>query len=232
MARTVNEQEYAVKRAEILDVTWRLLYSKGYEQITIKDIIDELKISKGAFYHYFDSKQGLLEGLLDRLRAEGTQIFDQITGTGDTPTMVRLQRFFDSAGRWKVAQKTQLLAILRSWYSDENAVVRLHVQRSMLTYVGPLLSDLIAQGVREGELNTPCPEIAGGIVLGMLIQLGDAFSSLLLEPGRHPDPLRAAERLVQAYNDALERVLGARPGCLHLIDAQTTREWFVAGGVI
>jgi hypothetical protein len=33
--------------------------------------------------------------------------------------------------------------------------------------------------------------------------------------------------VVAAYNDALERVLGAPPGSLNLIDADTLNEWFV-----
>ena len=60
MARSVNEKEYAFKRNQILDVTQRLVYTKGYEQMAIQDILDELLISKGAFYHYFDSKPALL----------------------------------------------------------------------------------------------------------------------------------------------------------------------------
>ncbi len=232
MARTVNEQEYAVKRAEILDVTWRLMYSKGYDQITIKDIIDELKISKGAFYHYFSSKQDLLAALLGRMRGQGERLFNQILQEPDTPTIAKLQHFFDAAGRWKIAQKENILSLLRSWYADENAVVRLHVQESMLEYIGPMLSKLISQGVAEGDLNTPFPDIAGMIVVSMLVRLGDTFSSILLEPAQHPDPLGTTERMVVAYNDAMERVLGAQPGSLHLIDAETTREWFVAGGAL
>jgi hypothetical protein len=34
-----------------------LVYTKGYEQMTIQDILDDLQISKGAFYHYFGSKK-------------------------------------------------------------------------------------------------------------------------------------------------------------------------------
>ena len=51
MARTVKA--HAVRRNEILDVAQRLIYTKGYEQMTIQDILDGLQISKGAFYHYF-----------------------------------------------------------------------------------------------------------------------------------------------------------------------------------
>jgi AcrR family transcriptional regulator len=49
MARTVKEEEYAVKRKEIVDVAQRLVYTKGFDQMSIQDILDELHISKGAF---------------------------------------------------------------------------------------------------------------------------------------------------------------------------------------
>src|SRR6266700_3782012 len=67
MARIVKEEEYAGKRNAILDVAQRLIYTKGYEQMTIQDMLDDLQISKGAFYHYFDSKQALLSALIERM---------------------------------------------------------------------------------------------------------------------------------------------------------------------
>ena len=70
MARTINEKEYAAKRNQILDVTQGLIYTKGYEQMAIRDILDELQISKGASYHYFDSKPALLEALTERIGQE------------------------------------------------------------------------------------------------------------------------------------------------------------------
>ena len=54
MVRTIKEP--SERRNDILDAARRLIYTKGYEQMTIQDILDELGISKGAFYHYFDSK--------------------------------------------------------------------------------------------------------------------------------------------------------------------------------
>ena len=67
MARVINESEYAGRRNEILDAVQRLVYTKGFRQMTIQDILDDLQISKGAFYHYFDSKQDVLEGLVARM---------------------------------------------------------------------------------------------------------------------------------------------------------------------
>ena len=67
MARKVNEQEYAEKRNEILEAAQRLVFTKGYERMTIQDLQAELKISSGAFYHYFGSKPAVLEALAERM---------------------------------------------------------------------------------------------------------------------------------------------------------------------
>jgi AcrR family transcriptional regulator len=230
VARTVKPHEYQDKRGQILDVAQRLIYSKGYEQLTIQDLLDALKISKGAFYHYFDSKQALLEALIARLGDEGEGLFAGIVRDRQQPTLARLQHFFDAAGRWKTAQKEYLLALMRGWYSDDNALVRLHVQTMMAQRVGPLLAELVAEGAEEGVLTIPFPDQAGTVVLGLLMGMGDAFAGLLLGAMPRPEALARAERLTAAYNDALERVLGAPPGSLHLIDAPTLSAWFVATG--
>ena len=57
MPRTVNQQENTAKRNEILDAAQRLVYNKGYERMTIQDILADVQISSGAFYHYFASKE-------------------------------------------------------------------------------------------------------------------------------------------------------------------------------
>ena len=62
MPRTVNVQDYEVRR----DVAQRLIQTKRYEQMSIQDVLDELETSRGALYHYFDSEQALLDGVVDR----------------------------------------------------------------------------------------------------------------------------------------------------------------------
>jgi TetR/AcrR family transcriptional regulator, transcriptional repressor for nem operon len=66
MVRVVKDP--TVRRTEILDVAQRLLVTRGYEEMGVQDILDELQISKGAFYHYFDSKLALLAAVIDRMQ--------------------------------------------------------------------------------------------------------------------------------------------------------------------
>jgi len=66
MARTVNATLHTVRRDAFLDVAQRLVQTKGYEAMSIQDVLNELEASKGAFYHYFESKQELLEAVVER----------------------------------------------------------------------------------------------------------------------------------------------------------------------
>jgi AcrR family transcriptional regulator len=225
MARIVKEEEFAARRNEIITVAQRLVYTKGYEQMAIQDILDELHISKGAFYHYFGSKVALLEALIEKMKEEALQLIIPIVEDPHLPTLEKIQRFFDTAARWKTARKTYILSLVRVWYADENAIVRQKVLTKVIIETAPLLTGIIRQGIQEGILNTPFPDQAGEIVLFLMQSLGDAFIPLLLSGETKGDEFQRTESLVAAYTDALERILGAPTGSLQLIDTATLKEW-------
>ena len=228
MARTVNEQVYSEKRNQILDVTQRLIYTKGYEQMAIQDILNELQMSKGAFYHYFDSKPALLEALVERMQQEALRLLSPIVENPHLPALEKLQRFFDTAVQWKTERKAFMIELTRVWYADHNAIVRQKMMAMLSRGAIPLLSEIFRQGIREGVFNIPFPDQVGAIYVALMQAVGDGFAELLLVDAPRGDELQRAERLVAAFTDALERVLGAPAGSLHLMDTESLKEWFVA----
>lgn len=55
-------------RERILQVAQRLFSSRGYEGVGVQEIVTAAGVTKPTLYHYFRSKKGLLEALLeDRL---------------------------------------------------------------------------------------------------------------------------------------------------------------------
>jgi len=231
MARIVKEQEYAVKRNAILDVAQRLVYTKGYEQMTIQDMLDGLRISKGAFYHYFDSKQAVLEALVERMGEEVVQLLLPIVHDPVLGALEKLRRFFPTLAQWKTAQKDFILALMHILYADENALFRQKARALAVKRVTPLMTTVIRQGIQEGDLTTSYPDQVGEVILSLVLDLGGTIAWLLLsgEP-RRDDDVRRIESTVAAYTDALERALGAPTGSLPLVDAQTLQEWFVSPG--
>jgi AcrR family transcriptional regulator len=231
MPRVVKEDDYAARRNEILDMARTLVYSKGYEELSIQDILDELKISKGAFYHYFESKPTLLEALIERMSDEAGAMILPILNDPNLPALEKLCRYFSSAVQWKAAQKDFMMALLRVWYSDTNGVIRQKVFSKMLKVVAPSFSQVIRQGIQEKTLSTAFPEQATEIILYIILGLGDKFGEIILGHEADTSKLSTEERFcimqksVAAYTDALERVLGAAHGSMQLMDDKSIRLW-------
>src|SRR5258708_29821532 len=64
MARTRSEN-YDGIHLGILTNAAALFSAQGYMRSSIADLADACKLSRGALYHYFDSKQAILFAILD-----------------------------------------------------------------------------------------------------------------------------------------------------------------------
>lgn len=53
------------KKQLIIITAARLFHQKGYHHVGIKQILDEVNIPKGSFYHYFDSKESLALAIIE-----------------------------------------------------------------------------------------------------------------------------------------------------------------------
>jgi len=225
MARTLKEENYTARRNEIIDAALRLVYSKGYEKMSIQDILDDLQISKGAFYHYFSSKDAMLEALVERIEEEVVQLLLPIVHDPDLSAIEKLERYFLTATNWKTDHKSLILALLRIWYTDDNAIVRQATYASANKVIAPLLSEIFHQGVREGVFSTPHPDRVGEVFLCLIQGIGESLGNLFLtyEEGKN-DAL--IESSVAVYTEAMERVLGAPNGSIHLIFTKSLEKWF------
>jgi AcrR family transcriptional regulator len=199
--------------------------------MTIQDILNDLGISKGAFYHYFNSKGEVLEALVERMVAEDVlPIIIPIVQDPNLSAIEKMERYFDTGFRWKTAQKDFMLRLLRVWLADENAIVRQKMFSTSVKQITPSLAEIIRQGVQEGVFTTAYPEQLSHAIIYLLQGLGDMIIELLIANETDPDP-SSIETTVLAYtnalSDTLERVLGAPPGSLRLIAPDTLKKWFL-----
>ncbi len=59
------QQRSEETRTKILDSAVKLFSMQGFDAASVDDICEDAGISKGAFYHHFESKQALFLALLD-----------------------------------------------------------------------------------------------------------------------------------------------------------------------
>jgi len=231
MARTVKPGEVASKRREILDAAQRLVFTKGYEQMSIQDVLDEVRISSGAFHHYFDSRRALLEAFIERIKQEAEKPLLPIIHDPSLSAIEKLQGFFETLDRLRIAHQADVVKLMRVWYTDANAIVRLKVDEAVLQQRAPLLTEIVRQGIREGIFTTANPDYAGEVLLSLLQSMGNTHARLLLSFEQERDDLCCIEGIVAthaAYMDAIERVLGAPPHSFSRSSAEAVNVWVAA----
>lgn len=229
MPRTIKQQEHDEKRNQILDAAQHLVYAKGFARMTVGDILAEVQISSGAFYHYFDSKPAVLEAFVERLKHELETPLLPIIRDPHLSAVQKLQGFFDTLSRLRLAHQADVVALLRVWYSDDNAVVRQKVEQAVLQQRTPLLTEIISQGVREGSFTTADPAKTGEVVEALLQGMGHIQARLFLSSEHERDELRAEIVATQAaFMDAVERVLGAPANSFSRADAEAVNIWLAA----
>ena len=229
MARTIKPHEYAEKRNDILDAAQRLVYSKGYERMTIQDILADLHISSGAFYHYFDSKQAVMVALAARMQNDMEQLLQPIAKDVHLPATEKLQRAMATILRREISKnaETLIIALLRVWFSDENALVRAKVDEARVERFAPLLTEIVRQGIQEGSFTTTHPELSGELILSLIQGLQYSLARLYATFEIEHDQQRFIKGNVaafDAYMEAIERALGAPSSLLFRLDAETVKE--------
>jgi AcrR family transcriptional regulator len=231
MARTVNVAERAARRDTILDAAQRLVLSKGYERLTVQCLLDDLQVSKGAFYHYFDSKAAVIEALTERLVNDSVHALAPIVANRKLGAQEKLKRFFNEIIRWKSARQNLFVAMLPVWYAPDNIVLRLQVQLAVARRLAPLLTAIVRQGVNEHRFATAYPEQAGAIIVALVQALQDAIAYQLIAAAyRSPDAPHTNEIVATygAHIEAIERYLGVGSGALYRADSRAVNSWIDA----
>jgi AcrR family transcriptional regulator len=227
VARTLDLAAHTLRRDEFIDAAQRLMQTKGYHLMSVQSVLDELPASKGAFYHYFDSKQALLEAVVDRMADAVTEQLRAIAADQREPAPARLCRFYAELGAWKTERKDLLMALTRVWFSDDNAVVRDRLIRESTQRLVPLLAQIIEDGRREGDFRMAADSLSiAQVVMATARGMSESLGQLLLMPKPDGSTVETVRALTAASTEALERILGADPGSLQLVDDATLRAWY------
>ena len=90
----MNENEST--KTKILEVAGQLFLTKGYDETRISDIINGLDgLTKGAIYHYFDSKEDIFNAVVSEIGNNNIKIFDEIKNDQTLTAREKLSKIID-----------------------------------------------------------------------------------------------------------------------------------------
>jgi AcrR family transcriptional regulator len=225
MARTVNPAAQAIRRAAFVDAAQRLIACTGYEQMSIQDVLAATDSSRGAFYHYFDSKVALLEAVVERMVVEATANVERIWAEPDLSALAKLSQLFSDIAAYKQERQDLVRGFLQVWLSNDNVLVRDKLRRLTVVRLTPLLAPIIRQGHAEGTFSVSSADEAARVLVSLLVGLNELAGELFLARQANTVTLDAVQHTVDAYLEAFERILGAPTGSLPR-QHSTLRQWF------
>ena len=66
------------RKKELLNIAYDMFLTRGYENTHVDEIIEKAQIAKGTYYYYFQSKEQMLEEVIDMMIENETERASQI----------------------------------------------------------------------------------------------------------------------------------------------------------
>jgi AcrR family transcriptional regulator len=215
-----------VRRGVFVDAAQELIQRRGYDRFSIQDVLDATGASKGAFYHYFDSKDALLDAVVERLSDQAAARVEPLLDDPNLSATQKLNSLFSGIAQFKAERKDFVLEVMRVWLSEGNAIVRERLRRQASRRQLGWLERIVRQGIAEGTFSSCFPDHLARVLGALIGGMGDLAFELWV--GRQDGTVTMEEvtRTFDAYQEAFERMIGVPPGTLHFLDESTLEFWF------
>ncbi len=66
------------RKKELLRIAYDMFLKQGYENTSVDEIIETAQIAKGTYYYYFQSKEQMLEEVIDMMINSESEMAEQI----------------------------------------------------------------------------------------------------------------------------------------------------------
>lgn len=219
MARVVKKAEE--RRTEILDAAQDLFLSRGYDATTVNDLLNAVRISKGAFYHHFSAKEEVLQALVWRMAEQSLAALSPLIEREDLGPLEKLKTFFTEGQRFRKEHAPALRPLIEVLFRDENLRLRLYGTEQMIELVAPRLGRVLAEGAKTGVFDIDDPIETARLVLNLGTLVHEAFATALkLAASSKPDAIALLSKRVASYERALERLLGIPKHSLVIVDPE------------
>ena len=213
------------RKAALLNAARELFFTRGYAATSVNDILDTQHISKGSFYHHFESKLEVLTELCKQHQNEAADRYRAAVAE-DMPPLHRLDLLLYHALP-AAPEEMQMCALLLQLYRtpEGDQVISAMLTAQKAAFFG-MFSGLIRELAKKDQAWLPIdglPELVWDmytVLYRHILGLGlDYAMDRLPAPPVYTDEMQ----LLDAMRYLLERTLDIPYGSLTIIRAETLR---------
>ncbi|MDQ0272751.1 TetR/AcrR family transcriptional regulator [Cytobacillus purgationiresistens] len=197
-----KSKEAQERRNEILDVAEALFNEQGYDGTSTHDILKKIGIARGTLYYHFESKEAIMDGIIDRYNKKVIEGAQAIAEKKEVSVIERLLLSITSLNVSGAVSEELMTHI----HKPQNALMHQKIQRVLFKEITPIFTIIIQNGIEENLFHTDYPFET---VEMLLVYASTIFDDGTIELTREEQSRRM---IAFAYN--AERLLGTEQGVI------------------
>ena len=178
--------EWTNRQREIITASVEIISTQGIQNLTIKTLSSRIKVTDGAIYRHFKSKEEILAAVAELFKTSTTEILNEIISSSGS-SIEKIKAFF--MGR--IRQFSREPGLVLVMFSEDIFKGHKELQKNIYETIHAhkkLLLEAIVHGQGDGLLEKVEPEHVFLVVMGALRLLvtrwrGADFGFNLLEEG-------------------------------------------------
>lgn len=153
------------KRELIYDTLEELMLTVPFKDISVESIAQKAGIGKGSIYYYFESKDEILDCVIERSYRRAVREYLNNIGT-EQSALGRIKELFKSVIKKDFGNSRRNLIVMLHLHDDlllHNKLKAIAVQE-----LSPILTVLLEQGIEEGSIKMEYPKESAEIIVTVL----------------------------------------------------------------
>ncbi|MDD2979926.1 MAG: TetR/AcrR family transcriptional regulator [Hespellia sp.] len=200
--------ENPVKYDKILDALEELLKSQTIQTISVSEIAQTAGIGKGSIYYYFPSKESILEALIERNYEKPLETAKALAEQASIPPFTRMAMLFQAC-RNSSMELASTDSNKPGSDTEGKSLIHKKYLNHLITALKPDLTEIICQGIANGEIHFDHPAALAEIVLIVL--------AVKLDNSLVPTTREETEETILGLISLLEKGTGNPAGSLNFL---------------
>lgn len=217
-------KEGVERKNEFIEAAIDLFCQQGYENTSINDIINKVNVSKGAFYHYFESKEDLL-AIIGQIHAEKLiQMAKKTSFDKKLNAIEKINKLIVNAQGYRFSEMENPSKAVKIFFNQNNLKLLTIIFENIKQSVKPLLENILKQGVKEGVFKINNISETASLYFYLVNIFNQYLIKIILTAKSKKEAMLAVWEKADFYQGVMEKLLGVELGSFVL--AQKTVEIF------